>query len=630
MGWARYDAPVRPATNDVPRWVNADVPRRVVVALAAVVLALSAAAFWPATDAGLSLYDDQGFLIEHNGWRHLSGESLRWMFTTMVMGHYQPLTYLSYSLEEALFGITPEHGNGYHVTNILLHACNAVMVYVLGVRLMRAATGKAATGGVHACAAVAALLWGVNPLRVESVAWVTERRDVLSAFFLLMAALAYVRWAVGRTEGKCEWKWYAWTIGALVLSLFSKAWGMSFFVMAVLIDIYPLRRLPLWPWQWFHRPSMMVLLEKAPLALLGVVFMIVAAKAQASTPFTVHTLATWGVDDRLCQACYGLVFYPWKTVWPTRLSALYELPATASVSQVQWLVPMVIVVVGGVVVLLLARKRPGLAVAVAAYVVLIAPVLGIMQSGIQLVAERYAYLSMIPLMIGAAALLHGWLVRGVVRGQGMVLVWAGCLGLSSLWCIMSWRQSQLWNDTLYLWHDAIVNGHDGPMLRSFYANRLMMEKEFDAAESHYKRALEIDPAYGDAWMGMGLVQRERKNWAGARDAFVKATEDPKQRMKALLALGLMYANEKELNNPSEALKYFDLSVQEMEKLGGDYILGRPYLHLGTVHGILGDDAKAELYLKKAAGFADSRKEAEELLADLKATPADGGAHGGGK
>jgi len=622
-----------PQAHDTPKWLTSDVPRRVPVLAAIVIAVTTAAAFWPASSAGLCLFDDPIFLIENNGWRASNPGWLEWIFTSMVHGHYQPLTYLSYAMEEQLFGIVPPAladvcterdvaSRGYHVTNIVLHVLNTLLVYAVALRVMRSAARDGvrplpdATGAMHLASAACAVLWGVNPLRVESVAWVTERRDVLSAFFLLLATLWYLRWGADLTRK--HMRLYLLTVAALLLSLLSKAWGMSFFVLATLLDVYPLRRLPLWPWRWFTKSAAWVLAEKLPMVVLGVVFAAVAARAQADTPFIVHSLERWGVESRMAQVFYGVVFYLWKSVWPTRLSALYELPPSARLAEARWLVPMVVVVVGAAAVVFLARKRPGLAVAAAAYVVLVAPVLGLFQSGIQLVAERYAYLSLIPVFIACGVVFSRGLSRGAVRGHGAVLAGAGLLGISALWFTMTWRQSMLWHNTRYLWEDALANGHDGVMLRTFHANHLWNDREVEAAEAEFRKGVAIDPTYGDAWMGLAMIARERQDWAGARGALVEASKDPRVRPKSELLLGLMFMNESQLNDPGQGLAHFQASVAAMEEIGGPAMVGRPYLHLGMAYGILGDDANAAKFLKKAARYRDSKKEAEEFLRDLAA------------
>jgi tetratricopeptide (TPR) repeat protein len=604
-----------------------------VAALLALALALATgAAFWPASSAGLCLFDDTAFLIDASGWRASNPDWLSWIFSGMVNGHYQPLTYLSYALEERLFGIVPPDMNdvttdrdttsqGYHVTNIVIHSLNAVLVYAVALRVMRLAARSSptspvpvATGIMHTAAVTGALLWGINPLRVESVAWVTERRDVLSAFFLLSATILYLHW--GANPVKARARWYIATILALVLSLLSKAWGMSFFVLAILLDVYPLRRLPLWPWQWFPRVAMKPLLEKAPLIALGILFAAIAAKAQASSPFTVSTLEKWGVDDRISQALFGVVFYLRKTLWPTSLSAIYELPRNAPITETRFLLSAVVAIISAAAILILARKRPGLAVAFAAYLVLVAPVLGLFQSGIQLVAERYAYLSLIPLFIACAVVFSRALSTQRTAANARAIAWVALFGIACFWSVLTWRQSYLWHNTRYLWKDALESGHDGVMLRCFYANHLYRDKEPEEAEVHFRKAAEIDPTYGDTWMGLASIELDRKDWPAARDHLLKASTDPVARLKAEVRLGLIYMNEAQLNDPQQALSHFENAVHTMETIGKAAIVGRPYLHLGMTYGILGDDANAVKWLKKAARFRDSKTEAEQFLKDI--------------
>ena len=179
-------------------------------------------------------------------YRGLSLAHLRWMFTTFHGGHYQPLSWLTFAIDYTLWGMQPR---GYHLTNVILHAANALLVYALAWRSCRerrtaaAARSSPRRAGIRlaSAAAVAALCFAIHPLRVESVAWVTERRDVLSAFFLLLTVLAYLRMVEARPAAAWR-KWFALALGCFVLSLLSKAWGMTLPVVLLVLDAYPLRR----------------------------------------------------------------------------------------------------------------------------------------------------------------------------------------------------------------------------------------------------------------------------------------------------------------------------------------------------------------------------------------------------
>jgi hypothetical protein len=212
--------------------------------VAALVGSATACAFMPAIGNGFVNFDDDRLLL-HNPYLRLPWpQKLAWMGVTTHMGHYQPLTWLSLSLDQAVAGLAPII---YHVDSLFLHTVCALLVYgLLATLLMRApVTETSDRSRLWICAAVGALFWSMHPLRVESVAWVAERRDPLSLVFWLLALTCYLKSVdVGRAELRSR-RWYIASVAMLALSLVSKAWGMTFFLTLVVLDWYPLERLPL-------------------------------------------------------------------------------------------------------------------------------------------------------------------------------------------------------------------------------------------------------------------------------------------------------------------------------------------------------------------------------------------------
>jgi tetratricopeptide (TPR) repeat protein len=593
--------------------------RRAWAWIAAVIVGLAAAIpFWPAVQGGFSNYDDHGFLLEVDQWRGLGPGNLAWMFSTFHLGHYQPLTYISYAIDHALFGLEPA---AYHRTNILLHAASAVLVMLLTRRVLtlvdaggaaRAQVAGTRPGAGHTLiAAGAAIVWGLHPLRVESVAWITERRDVLSCLLLLSATLAYLQHASsGARPGRG--RWYAITLVLLALSLLAKAWGLTFFVVALLLDIRPLRRLPPTPLTWLREPSARaVVLEKTPMLVLGLIAAGFAAGAQSES--AVRTLAQWGPLERLLQAAYGLVFYIDRTLAPRNLAVLYELPARLDTSEPRWLVAAVLVLAAAAAMLVMWRRRTGLVVAVACYVVIVSPVLGLFQSGVQLVADRYAHLATIPLFMlagaGTAMLLRRRGSRAIARG--LAAVW---LAITVALGVMTWRQSTLWQSDERLWTSAIARGADGPITRNYYANHLESQNRLADAEREYRESLRLNPGFGDSAFGLASVLNKQGRFAEAAEAFTKAATIQANPAPALQMLGIISISR--LNKPREAIAAFRAAVEVTEARGNPERTGRPYLLLAAALGQSGDEATAVPLLKKAAEFADSRGEAEGHLRSL--------------
>ncbi len=323
-------------------------------AIAALVVAVVIVCFVPVLANDFVLWDDDLNFTDNPSYRGLSWPHLRWMFTTVLGGHYQPLSWVTLGLDYTLWGLDP---TGYHLTSLLLHAANAVLCYHLVRALLARAFERASAPGPGAAAA-GALFFAIHPLRVESVAWASERRDVLSGLFYLATVLAYVRMAAAERTGGAR-RWYLVSLACFVLSLLSKAWGMTLPIVLVLLDVYPLRRPPR-------------LLQKAPYAVLALGAAALAFLAQAQVP-AMRTLAEHGPVERAAQAAYGLCFYLWKTLVPRRLDPAYLLEGRLDPTAPRYVLSFLAVTAITAAALLARRRRPWATVAWASYAVIVSP-----------------------------------------------------------------------------------------------------------------------------------------------------------------------------------------------------------------------------------------------------------------
>jgi tetratricopeptide (TPR) repeat protein len=593
------------------RSVDQPAPRsRVAPALPLLVAAAAFIPFIPALTAGFSDFDDHGMLLETDRYRGLGPDNLAWMFTTTHMGHYQPLSWITFAIDYALWGLDPR---GYHLTNLLLHAANAALVYLLAARLMAIARPTAPPAGVRLASAAGALLWAVHPLRVESAAWITERRDVLSAFFLLLTTLAYlVAFQPGRSAPASP-RAYLLSLALLLLSVLAKAWGMTFFVVALILDVYPLRRLPGPPWRWLAPPARSVLIQKVPYAAIGLLVAAQAGRAQASGAFTTKTLAEWGVVDRLCQAVYGLRFYLQKGLWPTRLACLYEIPASLSPTEPRILISIAVVVLVAAVAVALRRRAPALATALAVFAVVVSPVLGFFQSGIQFVADRYAYIPHIPLFIALAAAIES-LARRISAAAPRVALAAIGLAIALTLSILTWRQTRLWSNTEALFAHALSVGQDGPILRENYGRQLEVSGRRPEALAQFEAAIRLDPRYGEARFSRANVLKDLGRFADAEQEYRAASTLMPDGYRADVMLGTMYMTR--LNRPRDAAAAFADAIAKVEAPGARTFSPQPYLLLAETLHELRDDRACRVYLEKAAQYPETRVKALEHLADL--------------
>jgi len=505
--------------------------------------------FSPAFRAGFVDWDDVDLLVKNTRYQTLTSENFNWMFSTWFAGHYQPLTWLSFWLDFKLWGGGPA---GFHATNVLFHAASAVLwLFVSRGLLVRVAASNGAEprNNLTLAAGIAALLFAVHPLRVESVAWLAERRDVLSGGLFMACVLCYLR-AVGSSAARegtelteaTNLKWYLLSFVFYGLSLSAKAGAMTAVAVLVILDIYPLRRLG-GRTGWWNSSVRRVWIEKIPFAVLGGVAAYVALIAQEKGG-ALLTLAEHDWPARWSQAVFGIVFYVWKSILPTQLGPIYQIPPRGEALGPRIWICAALVIASLVALYRCRRRAPGLAAATAAYIVLILPVLGFAQSGPQLVADRYSYLS----CLGLTLLPAWWVTRnapvqsvgGKSRSRSVVpilcLIWVGVLATATF------MQTTHWNNALDLWELGVRVSPHSPVARANLADALARNGRFEAAEPHYLRALELNPQDAVALNHWGDLCRATHRPDDALDAYQSALSVNPKRWRAALSMAEILAD----------------------------------------------------------------------------------------
>jgi protein O-mannosyl-transferase len=544
------------------------------------------AAFSPALRNGFVNWDDDKILYDNPFYRGLSWSHLKWMFTTFLMGHYQPLTWLSFAFDYQFWGLAPA---GYHLSSLLLHAANSVLFYLVSRRLLSAAlstSSEKANWRLDLSAALSALLFAIHPLRVESVAWATERRDVLSGFFYFATVYFYCR-RVESASPIMRSRWLCATVAVYLLSLLAKATAITLPVVLLLLDIYPFKRLPASPVNWFSRHHRGVLTEKLPFFILAISFAVTALVAQQVTG-ALKPLDQFGIFSRLLQAGFAYMFYLWKTLWPFALAPIYELPVETGAWFWLFIISTVITIVLSVGLFLLRRRWPALLACWAYYLIVLAPVTGVAQSGPQLVADRYSYLACLswPLLFaGGLFRLLGARERtsNVIRQFVEVLTVVVTVGL----VILTWNQTEIWRSPVALWqhgtaveplasiahfnlgrayerendsNQAIASYQRAVAVNPSYAKayfnlaRLLAIKGLDSdAMIQYRRVLEIRPDHADAHNDLGLLLETRGDNDAALSEFHKAIDSDPEHYKAFFNLAELLAKQGDL--PSAVMNY---------------------------------------------------------------------------
>ena len=572
------------------------------IAIAAITVAVFAPALW----YGFVQWDDDRNLLTNPHYRGLGWAQLRWAFTSAVMGHWIPMTWLTFGLDHALWGMD---AFGYHLSNIVLHAANAVLFYLLALRLLARSLATAGKGPLTLGAAAAALFFTVHPLRVESVAWITERRDVLSAFFCLLTVLAYLRMC--EAHGRARRHWLLVSLGAYALGLLSKSLIMSLPFVLLVLDVYPLRRAQ---GRWRD-----VLLEKLPYLALAIVAAVVSVSVVIAKVGLTSTSA-FPPGARIAMALYSLSFYVWKTLVPVDLSPMYELPARVELSSPRFLVAA-LVTLGLTLGLVLLRRRWPAALAVwLVYGLTLAPVSGIVHNGPQLVADRYSYLSCLGLAVllgaGVAAVVAGRLDAGQ-RARGalfaVVAAWiAGLVGLTQ-------AQLPIWRDAEEIWRRAVEIDPDCAFCHGQWGALAGNRGDLTTAIAHFDRVVALRPERVRNRGNLGLALQKAGRPAEAAPQFARILAEEPNDAETRYRFGLALAQQGKI---AEASGEFSRAVADsprhvgaLTNLGISLIdLGRPvdavaYLERAVTLDPAAAAARAALGRARSATVARPRRRA---------------------
>jgi Flp pilus assembly protein TadD len=501
--------------------------------------------FSGAIDNAFVDWDDTVLFTGNNDYRGLGWPQLRWMFTTVLMGHYIPVTWLTHGLDFVLWGMDPA---GYHFTSIVLHAANTALFFFIALRLLGAASSTRGTGALLGAAA-AAIFFGVHPLRAESVAWVTERRDVLSALFLFLTLLLYLQ-ARDRT-GTTRARRHALALGCYLLAILSKSMVMTLPLILILLDVYPFRHLDMRTHAWRNAE---VWREKVPYIALGATAALLGYWAQATNQF-ITTLEQLSWIERAALVGHNVWFYLSKTLLPLNLSPLYELPERIDPLALRFLVPMLAVAtLTGAVVALRRRWPAGLAVWTS-YIVLLSPVMGVVHSGHQLANDRYSYLPTLgyALLVGAgAAALHGASVRRVVS-PAIATVAAVVTGIWFLTlALLTSFQVAAWQNTETLWRHALDSSPDCSVCEVNLGTVLLNRNDVDVALGHFRRALDHRADRTKAHHNIGLALGRGGDLEQAAEHFQRALAGRPNDTGSLMNLGVALMK---LGRHAEALRY---------------------------------------------------------------------------
>lgn len=518
----------------------------VAIGLGCLVFVAAVVTFWPGLSGDFLNWDDRDNVVNNPGVHGLGREQLVWMWTGAVLGHYIPLTWMSFGLNYVVGGLKPW---GYHALNMLLHGANAVLFYLIARRLIALARPGGTEAGSWALslgATCSALLFAVHPLRVESVVWITERKDVLCGFFFLGSVLAYLKAVAAPAIDR---RWQVVSLVSFGAALLAKAAAVPLPAILVLLDVYPLRRAR-GATGWLR-----VIVEKIPWAILSVAGAAVALHA-VYRGTAVTDYARYGVGARLAMTAYTFIFYPARWFWPVELLPLYELPQEIRFGALRFLIPaLAFVVVTGALVALRRRWPAGLAAWMASILMLL-PISGAVHSGHQLAHDRYSYLS----GLGLALLFGGgltWLLNARAQRRVSPIIARSVAGGAALVVLVlavgAWDQSKVWHDSETLWRWATGIDEQCAICWNNLGTSLTDQNRHAEAEAAYRRALSLRPNRASVANNVATALYGQQKYAEAEEMLKRALKLDPTLTGALTNMGALKA---QAGHYAEALTYF--------------------------------------------------------------------------
>ena len=509
-------------------------------------------------------YDDDRYITDNPHINAgLTTATVKWAFTTYDQGNWHPLTWLSHALDYQLFGLNPV---GHHYGNVLLHAANAVILFLL----LQSATGFSWRS------LIVAALFALHPINVESVAWAAERKNVLSMLFFLLALYAYSWYASRPALSR-----YMAVAAFFALALLSKPQVIAFPFLLLLWDYWPLgrvgtsapvassaesgRHLPKFSLAW-------LVLEKIPLLMLSAASAVVTMKAQ-NAGGAVKTLSQYTVLSRLETAVISYVEYLRKAFWPSKLAALY--PHSTGLYPLWQVGAAALLLMLVSVWVVSARDRRYLVVGWFWFLGSLVPMIGLVQVGFQAMADRYAYIPFIGLFLMVTWLAADWAPGFQISARWLAIPATSCLLALG---ILTYRQVEYWRDTPSFWVHTLAVTQNNYIAHDMLGDFLVGNGRTEEAAAHFRAAVAIRPDDLAANLDLGNYEMDRGNLPEAIQRFqmvASSTTNAGLRASAYGKLGTAYRRMGEL---AKAKQCFEMALQ----LAPDHSMATAMIGLGLI------------------------------------------------
>jgi tetratricopeptide (TPR) repeat protein len=495
----------------------------------------------------------------------LTFQGISQVFTHRMCDFYHPLTMVSLMLDHQVYGL---NAGGYHLTNVLLHAANAVLLFLVLRRLMRLRSdasspqvGLRSNNSIGAVATPAGALWpsafvaavfALHPLRVESVAWVTERKDVLSGLFFVLMLGAYVQYVEKfKVQSSKSRIWYGLMLLSFTLGLLSKPSLVTLPFVLLLLDYWPLDRMALAASRSTFKILSWLIIEKIPLFVLS-------AASSVATIFTQqHMLAPVGglpLFSRAGYAAVSYVVYLGQMIYPAGLAAVYPYPEKGlPLAEVTLAVALLAGLSVGV--LALRRRCPYLVVGWLWYLGMLVPMIGMVHVGSVARADRFTYLAQLGVYIMLA-----WAARDLTISwrYGRRMLGVGALSVIAALMVCTWKQTSYWRNSETLWTHTLAYTSGNSIAHNNLGVTLMRSGRLAEALEHYQKALQINPGDADAHINLGNALLQKGNVDEAMAHYQEALEIKPDSAEACYDLGNVLLQKGKVD---EAITHYQKALQ---------------------------------------------------------------------
>jgi tetratricopeptide (TPR) repeat protein len=531
-------------------------------------------------------YDDDRYVTENiNVQKGLTKNSIIWAFKSTIVSNWHPFTWLSHMLDAKIYGLK---SGGHHVSNVLFHILNSILLFIVFRRM---------TGNVWQSGFVAAL-FALHPLHVESVAWIAERKDVLSTFFWVLTMCSYALYAE-----RSKRSMYLLSLLFFMLGLMSKPMLVTLPFVLLQLDYWPLRRFKFRDQNGSlitHKKQVIISLirEKIPFFILSatscVITFLIQKKGGAIGSLDVFTLKA-----RIANTIVSYAGYIGKMFWPAKLSVFYPHPSVLPVWKITGACFLLVSI--SFLVIKYSRKYPWFAVGWLWYLGTLVPVIGLIQIGTQAMADRYTYIPLIGLFIMIAwsfpENLSKWRYKRITTIPIAVSV-------LSILAVITWFQVRYWKDSIALFKHALEVTENNYVVHNNLGFALKEKGRVDEAVNHYSEALRINPDFELAHLNLGVVYAGRGDNKAAIKHYKEALRVKPDFITAYINMGNVRLRQGRI---ADAISYYS----EALRLNPDS--AQAYNGLGAVMIRTGRIEKAIEFFQKALQLKPGYKEAENNL-----------------